>query len=204
MCREHCNRGRQRPFLALRGGESVQRPGTVGSAGAGPAPGYNLTDTLWQAALELFTHSLTRDLLPLRLLGVGASRLTRNTHVQGDLFDGGLGKRGRPWIKPWTPSGASSERAPSGGAACWGKARMAGCEAPSAPVQELAYVHVGPHHDRVRQLPREAICMTAAPPGSTRATRRPPGGKGVGGGISLLQGAEERTRTSTSLTDTRS
>jgi DNA polymerase IV len=53
----------------------------------------NRTDALWQAALELFHNGLTDDLLPVRLLGVGAARLTRDAHVQGDLFDGGLGKR---------------------------------------------------------------------------------------------------------------
>jgi DNA polymerase-4 len=53
----------------------------------------NLTDALWQAALEVFQNGLTKELLPLRLLGVGGSRLTRDAHVQGDLFDAGLGKR---------------------------------------------------------------------------------------------------------------
>jgi DNA polymerase-4 len=53
----------------------------------------NRTDALWQAALGIFENALTKELLPLRLLGVGASRLTRDSHVQGDLFDGGLGKR---------------------------------------------------------------------------------------------------------------
>jgi DNA polymerase-4 len=53
----------------------------------------NLSDVLWQAALEVFQDGLTKELLPLRLLGVGGSRLTRDAHVQGDLFDAGLGKR---------------------------------------------------------------------------------------------------------------
>src|SRR5262249_40628164 len=48
----------------------------------------NLTDRLWHAAAELFEHSLSRDLLPLRLLGVGAARLTRDQPVQRGLFDG--------------------------------------------------------------------------------------------------------------------
>ncbi len=47
----------------------------------------NLTDSLWEAAGALFERSLSAELLPLRLLGVGASRLTRGAPVQGDLFD---------------------------------------------------------------------------------------------------------------------
>ena len=47
------------------------------------------TDVLWQAAKELFDRGVGRDLLPLRLLGVGATRLTRGVAVQGELFDGG-------------------------------------------------------------------------------------------------------------------
>jgi len=39
------------------------------------------------AALE---HSVTSDLLPVRLLGVGATRLTRDPAVQRGLFDGAL------------------------------------------------------------------------------------------------------------------
>jgi DNA polymerase IV len=45
------------------------------------------TDVLWQAAQGLFDRGVGRDLLPLRLLGVGATRLTREVAVQGDLFD---------------------------------------------------------------------------------------------------------------------
>jgi DNA polymerase-4 len=47
----------------------------------------NLTDVLWQVAAELFEGAMGQDLLPVRLLGVGAKRLTRETAVQGDLFD---------------------------------------------------------------------------------------------------------------------
>jgi DNA polymerase-4 len=47
----------------------------------------NLTDVLWKAAVEVFNRGLSGDLLPLRLLGVGASRLTRESHIQADLFD---------------------------------------------------------------------------------------------------------------------
>jgi DNA polymerase-4 len=45
------------------------------------------TDSLWQAAQALFERSLTSDLLPLRLLGVGAGRLVRGV-AQAGLFDG--------------------------------------------------------------------------------------------------------------------
>ena len=44
---------------------------------------------LWQAAKELFDRGVGRDLLPLRLLGVGATRLTREVAAQGELLDGG-------------------------------------------------------------------------------------------------------------------
>jgi DNA polymerase-4 len=47
------------------------------------------TGVLWQAAKELFDRGVGRDLLPLRLLGVGATRLTREVAAQGELFDGG-------------------------------------------------------------------------------------------------------------------
>src|SRR5581483_1267247 len=45
------------------------------------------TDELWRAALALFDRTLTREVLPLRLLGVGATKLTRDAAVQGQLFD---------------------------------------------------------------------------------------------------------------------
>jgi DNA polymerase IV len=53
----------------------------------------NLTDPLWHCAQQIFDRSLTGDLLPIRLLGVGATRLTRDAAVQGNLFD--AGRRGR-------------------------------------------------------------------------------------------------------------
>ncbi len=53
----------------------------------------DVTNVLWQTAKELFERSLTRDLLPVRLLGVGASRLTRETAVQRGLFDDGARDR---------------------------------------------------------------------------------------------------------------
>lgn len=53
------------------------------------------TDVLWQAAKGLFERHLTCDLLPVRLLGVGVSRLTQCEVVQGDLFDAGQQKKGQ-------------------------------------------------------------------------------------------------------------
>jgi DNA polymerase-4 len=53
----------------------------------------DLTDPLWQCAQQIFERSLTGDLLPVRLLGVGATRLTRDAAVQGDLFDAGERQR---------------------------------------------------------------------------------------------------------------
>jgi DNA polymerase-4 len=47
------------------------------------------TDALWQAACELLERSLSADVLPLRLLGVGATKLTNDPVVQRDLFDDG-------------------------------------------------------------------------------------------------------------------
>ena len=47
----------------------------------------NLTDLLWQAAADLFERSLTPGMLPVRLLGVGAARLTRDPVAQRGLFD---------------------------------------------------------------------------------------------------------------------
>jgi DNA polymerase-4 len=51
------------------------------------------TDALWQAARGLFERTVTRDVLPLRLLGVGATNLVREPAVQGQLFDDGERKR---------------------------------------------------------------------------------------------------------------
>lgn len=45
------------------------------------------TSALWRAAAGLFERSLAPDMLPARLLGVGASRLVRDGGVQGQLFD---------------------------------------------------------------------------------------------------------------------
>ncbi|MBM4071978.1 MAG: DNA polymerase IV [Planctomycetes bacterium] len=47
----------------------------------------NVTNVIWKAAAELFERSLTTDLMPVRLLGVGATKLTREPIVQGNLFE---------------------------------------------------------------------------------------------------------------------
>jgi DNA polymerase IV len=47
----------------------------------------NLTNVIWKAAAALFDRTLTSALLPVRLLGVGATKLTREVIVQGSLFD---------------------------------------------------------------------------------------------------------------------
>jgi DNA polymerase-4 len=57
------------------------------------AEATDVTDVLWQAAKVLFDRALSIELLPVRLLGVGASRLTHDVAVQGDLFDGDLRER---------------------------------------------------------------------------------------------------------------
>jgi DNA polymerase-4 len=57
------------------------------------AEATNRTDLLWQAAAGLLERSLTREMLPVRLLGVGASRLARQGAVQRQLFDGELRER---------------------------------------------------------------------------------------------------------------
>jgi DNA polymerase IV len=49
----------------------------------------DVTEVLWQAAKELFERSLTRELLPVRLLGIGGTKLTRDAAVQRQLFDAG-------------------------------------------------------------------------------------------------------------------
>jgi DNA polymerase IV len=47
----------------------------------------DLTNVIWAAAQELLKRSLTREMLPVRLLGVGASRLSCDSAVQRDLFE---------------------------------------------------------------------------------------------------------------------
>jgi DNA polymerase-4 len=48
----------------------------------------DLTKVLWQAALALWERTVTREVLPLRLLGVGVTNLTREAIIQGHLFEG--------------------------------------------------------------------------------------------------------------------
>ncbi len=57
------------------------------------AEATNATDALWQVAAALFERSLSRELLPVRLLGVGAARLTRESAGQRGLFDSGQRER---------------------------------------------------------------------------------------------------------------
>ncbi|MBI3410643.1 MAG: DNA polymerase IV [Planctomycetes bacterium] len=51
------------------------------------------TEAIWRTAALLLERSLTLDLLPVRLLGVGAGNLVRDAVIQGDLFDGGQRER---------------------------------------------------------------------------------------------------------------
>jgi DNA polymerase-4 len=51
------------------------------------------TEEIWKAARGLLERSLAREVLPVRLLGVGATKLTRAGAVQGQLFDGGEQER---------------------------------------------------------------------------------------------------------------
>ncbi len=55
----------------------------------------DVTDALWQAMVQLFERSVTDEVLPLRLLGVGASNLARGGLVQGQLFADAERKRGQ-------------------------------------------------------------------------------------------------------------
>jgi DNA polymerase-4 len=80
--RRHGLRGRTIE-LKLRSSDFRTRSRSLSLADA-----TDVTDTIWQAAAALLKRSLTPDVLPLRLLGVGASKLTRDAAVQGDLFDG--------------------------------------------------------------------------------------------------------------------
>jgi DNA polymerase-4 len=53
----------------------------------------DVTAVILEAARTLFERTATKALLPVRLLGVGASRLTKDAAVQGDLFDGDTHQR---------------------------------------------------------------------------------------------------------------
>ena len=51
------------------------------------------TEEIRHAAQALFDRTLLKERFPVRLLGVGASKLTRETAVQGSLFDDGTPQR---------------------------------------------------------------------------------------------------------------
>lgn len=51
------------------------------------AEATNGTNAIWKVAGELFERSLSAELMPVRLLGVGATKLTREPIVQGNLFE---------------------------------------------------------------------------------------------------------------------
>jgi DNA polymerase-4 len=53
----------------------------------------DVTEVIWQAALRLFERTVTRDVSPVRLLGVGLTRLTDQAVTQGDLFAGARQQR---------------------------------------------------------------------------------------------------------------
>jgi DNA polymerase-4 len=50
------------------------------------AEATNVTEIIWRAAVEIFEKSLTAAMLPLRLLGVGAVKLTYDEPTQRQLF----------------------------------------------------------------------------------------------------------------------
>jgi hypothetical protein len=53
----------------------------------------DLTKVLWEAVLALWERTVTREVLPLRLLGVGVTNLTREAITQGHLFEGAERRR---------------------------------------------------------------------------------------------------------------
>jgi DNA polymerase-4 len=75
------------------------------------------TDVLWRAALGLFERSLTDEVLPLRLLGVGASNLTRGGWCSSFCSRTTMGGAASRWTAPSTPSAGASDRGRSGAAA---------------------------------------------------------------------------------------
>jgi hypothetical protein len=54
----------------------------------------DVTESLWRAAVQLFERTLTDQILPMRLMGVGAFNLSRDGIVQGQLFGDDERKRG--------------------------------------------------------------------------------------------------------------
>ena len=57
------------------------------------AEATNLTNTIWKAAADLFDRSLSSELMPVRLLGVGVTKLTRDPISQGSLFEDNSNER---------------------------------------------------------------------------------------------------------------
>ena len=57
------------------------------------AEATNTTEVIWRVAAALLEKSLSPDILPLRLLGVGATHLSRSSAVQGQLFGAETGER---------------------------------------------------------------------------------------------------------------
>ena len=51
------------------------------------AEATHATNIIWKAAAGLFERSLTSELMPVRLLGVGATKLTREPILQRNLFE---------------------------------------------------------------------------------------------------------------------
>jgi hypothetical protein len=62
---------------------SFVRPARCFTPSSATAVWFNV---VWDAAQAIFERSVTRDVLPVRLLGVGATRLTSETAQPGDLF----------------------------------------------------------------------------------------------------------------------
>jgi DNA polymerase-4 len=84
-------RGVRAGAVELKARSADFRTATRRKALAGPT---DRTDALWRAAAGLLAEALPEGLLPLRLLGVGATALTRSAVEQGDLFDGARRRRG--------------------------------------------------------------------------------------------------------------
>jgi len=57
------------------------------------AEATNRTNSIWKAAADLFDRSISSELMPVRLLGVGVTRLTRNPISQGSLFEDNTNER---------------------------------------------------------------------------------------------------------------
>ena len=83
------------PYCSLQCGitlDATSRPIVLDAQPDFPTNRGGLCAKGWTAA-ELFGQSLSEAMMPLRLLGVGAGRLTREGVVQGELFDDGERER---------------------------------------------------------------------------------------------------------------